>query len=479
MKLESSGLCRERATRIEMRTLETNEGKEHPAKTKTAIVAHAPVVLAIVSILAVVWTANADSIDDDVKSAMNRQHIPGLTLAVIKDGKPVKIKGYGIANVELDVPVTIDSVFKLASVSKQFIATGIMLLVDDGKVALHDSITKYLDDAPETWRDITVTQALSHTGGLAREAPGFDELKVQSDEVVIRSAYGLPLLSKPGEKWAYSNLDYFILAEIIRKASGESWPAFLAERIFKPLGMSATRTTGTSDIVPHRADGYLFRDNKLTNADRILALRPSGALLSSLSDMVKWDAAISVGKVVTRSTQAQMWMPQQLNDGSSTAYGFGWWIDTFAGHRRVRHGGSLPGFRSEYVRFVDDRLNIIVLANSDGARPDSIAVMVANHFIPGLWPKRSSVKLEPTMLAQYAGRYEITPTNVLTIGVDGNGLSLQSSSGGAEWHMQAESTTTFFIVEDESYVFYPASNQVMHLSIRVGESEIAKADRVP
>lgn len=138
--------------------------------------------------------ARSDAIDDDVRSAMERQHIRGLALAVIRDGEPVKIKGYGSANIELNAPMTPDSVLKIASVSKQFVATGALLLVSDGKLSLEDPITKFLDNPPESWRAITIRQALSHTGGLTRETPGYDGLKVQSDADVIKSAYVVPLL---------------------------------------------------------------------------------------------------------------------------------------------------------------------------------------------------------------------------------------------------------------------------------------------
>jgi D-alanyl-D-alanine carboxypeptidase len=444
-----------------------------------AIQSHRIAVGSFCIFLAAGLPARSDAIDDDVRSAMERQHIPGVALAVIRDGRPVKIKGYGSANIEVGTPVTSDTVLQIASVSKQFVATGVLMLVSDGKLSLNDPIAMFLDNPPESWRAITIRQALSHTGGLTREAPGYDGLKVQSDADVIKSAYVAPLLSKPGEKWSYSNLDYFVLAEVIRKVSGMPWPDFLAARIFIPLAMRATRTTSMSDVVPNRADGYLYRDNQFKRAEMLLALRPSGALLSSVADLVKWDAALDAATILPKSLLTQMWSPTMLNDGSTTNYGYGWAIDTYRAHRRVRHGGSLPGFRSEYVRFVDDGINVIVLANSDGARPDSIAAAVAGHFIPGLWPTRHIIKLGPSALTPYAGRYQLDSSNIATVGVDGSGLSMQFSSGGAQWRMVPDSANTFFIVEDESYVFTPADHRGMHLAIKVGDVEIAKADRLP
>ena len=166
---------------------------------------------------------------------MERQHLPGLSLIVIKDQKIVKSEGYGLANVELNVPATPQTVYKIGSVSKQFIAAGVMLLVNDGKVGLDDPVSKYLEGTPQSWSTITVRHLLTHTSGIVREAPGFDPLKVQADADVIKTAYDLPLRFTPGEKWEYCNVGYFSLAEIIRKVSGKPWGDFLNDRLFAPL----------------------------------------------------------------------------------------------------------------------------------------------------------------------------------------------------------------------------------------------------
>jgi len=334
-----------------------------------------------------VTAASADAVDTYLRAEMANQRLPGVAVAVLRDGKPVSVRTLGLANIELNVPVTRDTVFKVGSVSKQFIATGIMLLARDGELRLDDPVTAYFEDAPDTWKGITLRQLLSHTSGLVRESPGFDGMKVQSDADVIRKAYEVPLQSAPGEKWAYCNLGYFILAETIHRVSGRPWPQFMTERVFKPLGMTATRTTDTIDIVPHRASGYLFRDNEQHNVGPLLALRPSGAFLSTIADLMKWEAALQGGVVLSKEEQAQMLTPMKLTDGSATEYGLGWTLDDVGGHRRVHHGGSLPGFRAEYSRY-DDSLSVIVLVNADSARTDAIALEVANHYVRGLSPDR-------------------------------------------------------------------------------------------
>ena len=181
-----------------------------------------PIYRAVLSLLLLLRAplSSADSIDNYVRAEMTNQRLPGLALAVIRDGKPLKVKTYGLANLELNVPVTPDTVFRLASISKQIIATGVMLLVRDGKLTLDDPICRYLRDCPDSWQTITVRHALTHTSGLPLEAPGNNGFKVESGPDVIRRAYGVPLLFRPGEGWSYSNLEYWILAEIISQTSG-------------------------------------------------------------------------------------------------------------------------------------------------------------------------------------------------------------------------------------------------------------------
>ncbi len=326
----------------------------------------------------------ADKVDDYVKAEMQKQRIPGLSLAVVKEGVIVKAEGYGLANVELNVTARPDTVYKIASVSKQFIATGIMLLVQDGKIRVDDKVSAYLDGTPETWKEIMLRHFLTHTSGVVREGPGFDPFKAQKDFDVIKTAYPLPLRFTTGEKYEYCNVGYFSLAEIISRLSGKSWGDFMNERVFAPLGMTATRPTSASEIVPNRADGYEWRSDKMQNAGEYIAVRPSGAFLSSVLDLAKWDAALYTDKFLAASTREQMWTPVRLNDGKSHPYGFGWSLNALGNHRQVHHGGSLPGFRSHFSRFIDDKLSIIVLTNSGSASPETIVRGVAALYSPDL-----------------------------------------------------------------------------------------------
>lgn len=342
-------------------------------------------LLSIFLLISSISAQTADKVDDFIKAEMQKQHIPGVALAVIKDGKIIKTKGYGLSNVETNTPVTAETVFKIGSISKPIIAMGIMLLIEDGKISLDDKVSKFLDGTPETWKDITIRNLLSHTSGIVREAPGFDGARIQPDAEVIKTAYLLPLNFKPGEKYEYCNVGYFSLAEIIRKVSGKpSWGEFLSERIFKPLGMSSTRTTTFDEIIPHRANAYSFNNNKLTNAEITLAIRPSGAFISTLSDLIKLEAALNGKDFLKPETRKAIWTPFKFNDGKDSIYGLGWRIEEINGIKRIGHGGNLNGFKSFYARFANDGLTIIVMTNLDQVDFYQFSKDIAAQYIPAL-----------------------------------------------------------------------------------------------
>jgi CubicO group peptidase (beta-lactamase class C family) len=437
-------------------------------------------IFALALLLAATVAVRADNVDDFVKSEIEKQHIAGVSIAVIKDGKIVKAEGYGFANIELNVPAKPETVYKIGSVSKQFIASGIMLLIDEGRISLEDKISKFLEGAPETWKDITVRHLLTHTSGIVREAPGFDPMKVQNEADVIKTAYPLPLRFQPGEKWEYCNVGYFTLAEIIRKVSGKPWPDYLKEHLFGALEMNATRTTTMTDLVPNRANGYLWKSGNQQNAEIYFALRPSGAFLSTVLDLAKWDAALHTDKILKQSAREQMWTPVKLNNGTTHPYGFGWELSTRAGHRVVSHGGSLPGFRSALYRFVNDKLTVVVLTNSDNANPGAIAIGIADQYIPGLIPQRIAVKVNPKIFEAYAGQYQPNPSLVVTVTPQGDKLMMQQGSSEKQ-ELVPESESSFFMPSNRevTYTFVKdEKGQVTHLVVQREGQEVGRAKKI-
>jgi CubicO group peptidase (beta-lactamase class C family) len=302
--------------------------------------------------------APVDRTDEYVRTELQRQKIAGLSLAVLKDGKIVKIAGYGVAD------------------RKRFIATGIMLLVQEGRLRIDDPVSKYLDGTPPSWSGITIRHLLTHTSGIQREAPAFAPMKVQPDSDVIRSAYPLPLRFPTGSKWEYCNTGYFALAEIISRVSGTPWADYLRLKIFEPAAMRSTWPTNTTQALANRATGYTNNADP-REAPNWTALRPSGAFLSTVADLAKWEARLYTDTPLPEATRRGMWTPVTLTDGTTHPYGFGWALDPLNGRRQVHHGGSLPGFISEYARFVDDGVSVIVLMNMDDADVRGLARGVA------------------------------------------------------------------------------------------------------
>jgi D-alanyl-D-alanine carboxypeptidase len=335
-------------------------------------------VLLVALVLSAAAAARADDVDDYIARQLKDYKLPGVALAVIKDGNIVKVAGYGLADRERNVAVTPDTVFKIGSVSKQFIASGIMLLANDGRLGVDDPVSKYLKGTPESWTPITIRHLLTHTAGLVRESPAFDPNKNISDADMVRAVYGVPLRFAPGSKYEYSNTGYWALAEIIRVVTGGPWSEFITQRIFTPAGMRVTAPTNVTPTLSNRAVGYTGNDN-LKIADDWVALRPSGAFLSTILDLAKWEATLYTETVIDEATRRLMWEPVRLTGGKTAAYGFGWHVDSVAG-RRIWHGGGLPGFSAQYVRFPNAGVTVILLANGDDVDTASMANGLAALF---------------------------------------------------------------------------------------------------
>ena len=338
-------------------------------------------------------TAQADTIDDFVREKMKSKAIPGVALTVLKDGKIVKSQGYGMANLELSAPVTEKTAFQLASVTKQFTATAIMALVEDGKLHLEDKIVSLLPDLPAAWSGVTLRQLLNHTSGIKSytNIEGFDKTlrKDFTPQEIIALVSKEPMEFAPGEKWNYNNSGYFLLGMILEKVTGKSYNDFLTERIFKPLGMNDTRVNNLSEIIPNRAQGYSRSGDHYVNGEYLSPTQPfaAGALISTIADLARWDKALDGETILKSASLTQMWTPTALPDHQEQGYGFGWVVGVKNHHRRISHGGGIPGFSTETLRLPDDKLSVIVLTNRDGGDAGAIALGVADILVPGVIEK--------------------------------------------------------------------------------------------
>lgn len=327
------------------------------------------------------------TVDEYVKAEMAQQRIPGLSLAVVKDGRVVLARGYGFATVEHQVPVKPETIFQSGSTGKQFTATAVMALVEDGKVALDEKISKYLPQSPEAWKNITVRHLLTHTSGMGGYPRDFDYRRDYTDDELLQRAAAVPLLSQPGEKWSYSNLGYITLGLMINKVTGRFYGDFLHDRVFRPLDMTTARVISETDIVPNRASGYRLVNGELKNqlwVSPTMLTTADGSLYVSVLDMAKWDAGLYTEKVLKKASLDQMWTPVRLNNGTTHNYGFGWTLNNVQGRRLIEHGGSWQGFKAFIARYVDDRTAVIVLANAAQTDPGKIAHGVAALYVKGL-----------------------------------------------------------------------------------------------
>jgi CubicO group peptidase (beta-lactamase class C family) len=344
--------------------------------------------------LVVTWSVSvvadqaSDAVDEYVQAEMEKQHIPGLSLLVSRDGKPIRAQGYGLANVELQVAVKPETVFQSGSVGKQFTATAVMMLVEERKIGPEDPLTKFFPDTPARWKQVTVRQLLSHTAGFTDYPKNFNFHKDYTEGEVLKIVEGIPLAYPPGTKWSYSNLGYATLGILIHKVTGKFYGDFLQERIFKPLDMSTTRIISEADIIPDRAAGYRLVKGEVKNQEWVAPMintTADGSLYFSINDLAKWDAALYTDKLLKRSSLQQMWTVAKLKNGqpNSGHYGYGWSIEEKKGHKVIGHGGSWQGFKTHISRYVDDRLTVVVLINQADAEPGPITDRVAEMYLAG------------------------------------------------------------------------------------------------
>ncbi len=336
--------------------------------------------------------AFADQVDDLIKDELQKHQIAGLALLVTRNGHPIKTNGYGVANLEWNVPVTEDTVFEIGSITKQFTAACILLLAEDGKLSLDDKISRHLKNTPAAWSNITVRHLLTHTSGITNytTVDGFELRQHLTQEQFIQKIGAFPLGFPPGDAWKYCNTGYNLLGYIVENVSGKNYWEFLRERIFQPLQMTNTTSRIPGIVVPHRASGYEMDRRVPVNLDYDLTdLFSAGAIISTVVDMGKWDAALNGDKLLKESSKELWWTPYKLNNGKIQGYGFGWFLDPFNGHKNIGHGGATSGFSATIQRFPDDQLSIIILCNADET---GLATALAKKVAPLYFADKVAVK---------------------------------------------------------------------------------------
>jgi CubicO group peptidase (beta-lactamase class C family) len=319
------------------------------------------------------------AVDSIVERTLNKPGAVGFSVAVARGDKVIISKGYGLADVELNVPADANTIFRIGSVTKQFTAAMIMRMVEQGKISLDDDLAKYVPEFPMQGHKVTIRQLLNHTSGI----PSYTDLgeeweKVRPLELTHEQMIALvkdkPFDFEPGEKWKYNNTGYYLLGMIIEKVSGQTYAECMMAGFFKPLGLKHTRYDVTAEIVKGRAQGYSVEKGVLENDAPLGMSQPfaAGSLISTAEDLIRWQMALNAGdgQVVSSDSYKQMTTPTILPSGRNTEYGFGLGIDEWEGHKRISHGGGINGFTSSLSYLPDDRLHVAVISNCEVFNPE-------------------------------------------------------------------------------------------------------------
>lgn len=387
-------------------------------------------------------------IEQIVQSYVTAHEFMG-TVLIAKGDRVLFDKAYGYANLEWQIPNTPDTKFRLGSVTKQFTAASILLLEERGKLKTDDLVKKYMPDAPAAWDKITIFHLLTHTSGIPsftgfKEYPDFEKQPATPEEIVKRFK-DKPLEFEPGSKFNYSNSGYFLLGYLIDKISGEKYPQFLKENIFTPLDMQDSGYDLNATVIAHRAAGYSPTppNREIQNTGYIDMTIPysAGALYSTTHDLLKWERALYGGKVLHAESLKKMTTPFKDN------YGFGLFISSAEGHKKIDHGGGIEGFNTEVAYYPDDQLAIIVLANLNGGAPGDIANKAAVIEFGGqvkLTSERKEITLKREDLSALVGTYSLGPGVDFAVTLEGDQLWTQLT-GQPKIQIYPESPLFFFL----------------------------------
>lgn len=394
-------------------------------------------VLALICVLVTLaQSARADAVDDYLGRVARQQDFPGLAVGVIRDGKLLKARGYGVASLEHNVPVTPATVFDLASLTKPFVSEAVLLLLQEGKLSLDDSLSKHVPEVPAAWSAVTVRHLLTHTSGipdylneLGRNFPHHT-----SAGEFLKAIAGEALAFKPGEKWSYSNTGYVLLGMVVAQVAGEPYDDFLARRVFRPLGMDDTRRDSVDAVVLNRATGYVSSHEGLRNGTflkHLMMNHGDRGLISSVLDLVKWDGSLDGNRLLTDETRRLMWTPVRLNGGGTFGYGLGWFTGEADGRPFVRHPGGSPGTATVFTRFPADGLTVILLANRGQAALHGADLGVARHYIPAL--RRAVVPVSAADLTVATGYYNLFGGQILRVTGGTDFLELDGAGFGGRF----------------------------------------------
>ena len=371
---------------------------------------------------------------------------------------------YGYADLDWSIPNTIDTKFRIGSLTKQFTAAGILLLQERGKLSVNDPVSKYVSDLPNAWSTVTIKNLLTHSSGIPNftGVPGFRAYELQSHtpEESVSLVRDKPLEFEPGTKFYYSNTNYVLLGEVIEHVSGMPYATFLRQNIFIPAGMNDTGVDVDSAIIPKRAQGYESTPDGFKRTEAISMSVPfsAGFLYSTVGDLLKWERCLSAGKIITAASLCSM------TTAGLGEYGMGLFIRTVDGHQLITHDGTIQGFESSLNYYPERQLTIVVLGNVRTDAPLRIAAQLGKVAFGEkitLNSDRQIVQVEPSVLAGYVGHYSAPPFST-TLTVE-SGRLIATAPNGRKYILYAQSPSYFFLKEIDvqiEFVRDPVSGKV-------------------
>lgn len=437
--------------------------------------------------------SNKNSLEAKVNklfSEWDKPDSPGLALAVVKDGSVVYKQGYGLANLEYNIPITPSTIFHAASVSKQFTAFAVVLLAQQGKLSLDDDIRKHLSEVPDFGKTIRIRHLIHHISGLRDQwelllmaGRRLDDVITQED-ILKMVRHQRELNFAPGEEYLYCNTGFTLLAEIVASVTGQSFAEWTELNIFKPLGMTNTQFYDDHEkIVKNRAYSY----SPLKNGGfkkRVLSFANVGAtsLFTTVEDMSKWLNNFDDQRVGGKAVIEQMFEQGVLNDGKKISYAFGLVIGNHKGLKTVSHGGSDAGYRSHVVRFPEQNFAVIILGNRGALNPSRLSMLVADIYLadriqpekPKKKTEQKIAKVDPAVYETYTGKYWFQRGFFITITKENNRLMVKLT-GQSKIELLPESETRFFIKKTGSQLTFHLNNvgQVIQLTFRQGNVDMS------
>lgn len=373
----------------------------------------------------------------------------GAVALVVKNGEVLYRKAFGMANLELGVKMKPENVFRIGSITKQFTASAILKLRDEGKLSLDDDITKYIADYPTHGHQITIKHLLTHTSGI-KSYTGMDtwDAEVRKKDFtpteLIDFFKDQPMDFDPGEEWRYNNSAYFILGHIIEVVSGATYETYIDSTFFKPLKMSNSYYGSPSRIIKDRAYGYDKRDGELINADFLSMTQPyaAGSLLSTVDDLYKWYSSVMEDKVISKASRIEAQSTYQLNNGEKTGYGYGWGIGNIQGSPMISHGGGINGYLTSSIFLPEEKLFVAVFSNCNCNSPGDIATKMAAMAIgkPFSW---KPITLSEEVMRSYEAVYGPDKKNQRIITFE-DGQLFSMRTGGSKFKISPFEKDKFF-----------------------------------